>query len=508
MWSNLRIGLQYIYPILFFSVTFAFLIEEDLSLGNKILWYTIVCNPIMVGGLFLYNGNWFVQNKQEGKGYFISVLACLAISLLAPFVLLFSFPFYTLYWFYLHYPILSYIEIPLFVITIVLCAVFFYNWHQKIVVPKVRALFFTLCPVLCVFSLVIRVWGYISFYSELHDTWIGVCFVGYMAYCVGLLREVYQKRKNVEFYLTIPRYKFLFFLRPFYKNTYIIDKELSTLLNIPLVEVADPTTWDGNTSFSGYQLFLPSKNWKNEISYYISRAHLVFCYVGDSDGVMWEMFEHKDNIHKYIYYVDQIKNLQVVLRRVSKEKYKQGIVFRALSNLSLLNVSRQTSKVFFVIRDNTILYTSSLPILIEYLKTNTNTEHGLKKLEIEPEEINKNHSTKHVYLGKDVIRFIGIFLHQASILSKVFLAYLIRPIAYLIRPIAFLLGLIMLGGGGVSLYYGFLNIISIFWLEISIEDTLSNKLRFDVLDIILGWVCIAIGWSILHTLINKQTNKN
>lgn len=109
------------------------------------------------------------------------------------------------------------------------------------------------------------------------------------------------------------------YLRPFNSDGNIkkIENSIRELErnHVKILTIANPKTFFRKTI--GHTLYLPSVNWKKFLEYYILRAKDVIVVIDDSDGVMWEIFQHTDQFHKYVFIVPNKQVLQKVVDKLS-----------------------------------------------------------------------------------------------------------------------------------------------------------------------------------------------
>lgn len=72
--------------------------------------------------------------------------------------------------------------------------------------------------------------------------------------------------------------------------------------------------------------YLPTVDWQREVSVLISKAKIVFCYLGVSDGILWELLNHDRDWHKFIFFIGNnglCDNLRDMLSSIKNTKQKQ-----------------------------------------------------------------------------------------------------------------------------------------------------------------------------------------
>lgn len=305
------------------------------------------------------------------------------------------------------------------------------------------------------------------------------------------------------YYLTVPKVRYNLFLRSFHQDKQLeIDKDIATAFpNYKLVEIADPTTTHGNTRFQGKNLFLPTSMWKRELSYYISRANLVFCCIGSSDGVKWEMFENDKYMGKYVYYIDSTTSFCNIVFNANKQ-HTNSQMFRIFKQLQRLDDKRP---FYFVIKNSTCYYSNNLFYIASLL--NDNIIHpDLKTYELNINNnlvVNKLEDKRESYLFKDIIRIFNIFLRPASF--AYFFIFIFKTILTI-----FSLALTLLG---VSLMLsGFGSLLSIIFpsLDIFESTTVLEKLKMFSI-IIPGYIITSIGiCGVIHLFkpLNEKSQRN
>ena len=96
-----------------------------------------------------------------------------------------------------------------------------------------------------------------------------------------------------------------------------IEDEINKLENnfINILTIANPKTLLRKNI--GHTLYMPSINWKKFIEFYILKARSVIVVLDNSDGVMWEIFQHPDQFHKYIFIAPNRQILQDVADKLT-----------------------------------------------------------------------------------------------------------------------------------------------------------------------------------------------
>jgi hypothetical protein len=289
------------------------------------------------------------------------------------------------------------------------------------------------------------------------------------------------------FYVTIPKIKYNFFLRPFYKDSYLeIDDEIKKYFPDELVEIANPITKYGNESFKGSSFFLPVKDWKRELEYYIRRANLVFCCIGHSDGVKWEMFEHDDQLHKFIFYNEGIVSCDSIIESVRASNYASSKVYNVLCKMAKIDIK---GGYYFIVRDNICFYSTNLSIIASYVINNVK-ENDLLEIELD-DQINNlpdnnlgdyDKKVKFRYLHKDILRIMSIAFRPRALFSSILV---LLGVAYgLIKIVISLLGIALIICGVALL-------LSFIWP--SLRDGLDLTSTTEIIGYGSGMIVFGIG---------------
>lgn len=382
----------------------------------------------------------------------------------------------------------------LFVIGIIwMFAIIFFTFYIKFKKsfyfnPGVRSIYYILLRLFPVYSFVCSAF---AFYN-LFDIYSDIVSLGFILLLMLILSLNSINTKERIYYITIPHFKFNLFLRPFYKDSnLIIDKEIKTSFTDELVEIADPMSKNGNENFTGKGFFLPFKDWKKELSYYINRANLVFCSIGISEGIMWEMFEHDEIIDKFIFYLDNnTATIKEIVQNV-KEYHKNSKVFSVLYKLQSIECERP---FYFIIRGNNCFYGVNLSDITSFIEDNVNNLNSFKFECCENiVNINKNKSANIAYLLKDFVRIYSIIfrssrLNQYIMVLSMILSKLFYTLLLLLCIALILCGILCI----LSFIYP--TIDGIFNLNSAIDeifnfDMLSTKER---LSLGLGEICIGV----------------
>lgn len=140
-----------------------------------------------------------------------------------------------------------------------------------------------------------------------------------------------------------------------------------------ILTIANPKTFFHKTI--GHTLYLPSINWKKFLEYYILRANCVIIVIDDSDGVMWEMFEHPNQLYKYIFIVPNKQKLQIVIHKLKTQSNLKDQLIK------LVETTQQNSFIFTI--ENGEIIIDNINHLIEFynrIRFERKTEVGNTKL--------------------------------------------------------------------------------------------------------------------------------
>lgn len=178
-------------------------------------------------------------------------------------------------------------------------------------------------------------------------------------------------------YLFFKQFKFLIytpdilFLRTFSfdnKYQYIEHKIKSIAVNRDVLTIGNPKTIFRKTL--GKTLYLPSVNWKKWLDYYILKSTNVILVVDNSEGVLWEMFEHIEHINKYIFIVPDKSLLKEILNNSSVSIEKNNVLQKYLHDV----MEKSTDEQFVFSIQNGNIKISSIK------KLETHILHRTKKV--------------------------------------------------------------------------------------------------------------------------------
>lgn len=285
---------------------------------------------------------------------------------------------------------------------------------------------------------------------------------------------VYEIFKGKEiFYLTIPYRKYLFFLRSFNDDNILkIDHILSKYFKY-IIEIGNPSTENGNLKFAGHTFFLPSSEWKKEVSYYIYRAEYIFCCIANTEGIKWEIEKHITNYQKFIFYVMDMSTIRPLMNILDN---KSPIRFVISKLVQIVPAGHCT----FIINGNKVYYSKNVQSILECVSHNKNWNELLYFTMEEDVIIPTATRTHNVYCFMDALRIFWRIFRPRQIVRLSFF-----------HGIS-LLGIMCVAGIIVSvslIVFGVVNLFTIF------ND---NSDAAEVL--IQSWVTIIIGVSLLKEL--------
>ena len=176
---------------------------------------------------------------------------------------------------------------------------------------------------------------------------LGIVFI-YACFPLLFFYLLYLFFKQFSFFVYTDTYLYSLYLRPFKSNETIRNIEKKLKNRIPrILAIGNPNTFFEKTI--GKTLYLPSVNWQKWINYYISRAKYVILIVNDSDGVIWEMFEHSHQIEKFVFIVYKKDVLVDIINKYEKEISKNIILKKCI--LELVETTNKEKFIFSIIDD-------------------------------------------------------------------------------------------------------------------------------------------------------------
>lgn len=456
-------ALSIAYPIVICFLIWLFFLSEDVLSIVDILGglFAVGALGLVGGGFLLFSIVDFMDERGKPKVLTIIVMVIMAIPMLVFALMLVAVVLSVtavpicnaVYHMYLAFPTLCIIGGALLLVFIGLTLYIKFGLKKGLLhYPVLRTIYYRLAQLLPLYICIIS-FSFIILYAI--DIESNVPAIGAIELLIaGIFGLFYAFGDNGErvYYITIPHLKYNFFLRPFFKDENLtIDKDIRA--NFPeyeLVEIADPMTKNGNANFNGKSLFLPTKDWKRELSYYIKRANLVFCCIGDSDGVKWEMFEHDNILDKYVFYYDGSVSIQEIVNSVKHKKHMNSKMFAMLNSMQNLSC---VAPFYFFTRENSCYYTPQLSDISSYIKDEISADQiQCFAFEYDETQVVKHKSswrTNISYYIKDLRRVFSIAFRPKTFadILKVF-GYLL---VFLIVILLFLTGIAFVIFGIVSL---------------------------------------------------------
>lgn len=455
------------FALLYLFVWIFFILSTD---GVDLLKGLFVIGIYLSLGCLFLGGDIITSDKESCRGItkyirillrtiFITSVLTAASPLLYWFVDCILVPsIISLYLLHSTFPILIYVSLGLLIVVLVLQILVRYVYRMDMREhPLLRTVHAITLPVyLIYFVITIMLWViYLidevestqfvigSFIWSYDDIWVSNFALIVLG--VVLLCKIFLNKK--AYYSVVPYKKFNFFLRPFYMdNSLFVDYTIKQYFNDELIEIADPNTSQANSGFLGYQLFLSTSKWKREVSYYINRANIVFCCVGLSDGVLWEMFENDTMITKYIFIVKNKSDVNSIVASIHADKQKRSIVYQSLLKLQNIEVD---SPYYFVIREDVCYYSSNMEVIKKLMDGCVVSD--LKSFNItvttiadSKKPLCQNINALHVL--KDVRRILNMLLGPAALAR--YLKYITIGLGALllcILPLLLGVGLIIMG---------------------------------------------------------------
>ena len=376
-------------------------------------------------------------------------------------------------------------SIWLLVVVVLMFALRYFFDKKASYYPILRTITYRICQLLPFYCIIICAINLVTIDTSYYQNDFGPDWglIEMMIICLIIMGGISE-----PFYLlTVPKLKYNFFLRPFYSDASLeIDNEIKEYFTEDLVEVADPTSMFGNEKFSGKGFFLPTKDWKRELEYYIRKAKLVFCCIGHSDGVKWEMFEHDDQLHKFIFYNEGIVSCDSIIESVRASNYASSKVYNVLCKMAKIDIK---GGYYFIVRDNICFYSTNLSIIASYVINNVK-ENDLLEIEL-GDQINNlpdnnlgdyDKKVKFRYLHKDILRIMSIAFRPRALFSSVLV---LLGVAYgLIKIVISLLGIALIIGGVALL-------LSFIWP--SLRDGLDLTSTTEIIGYGSGMIVFGIG---------------
>lgn len=429
---------------------FAWCMEEPIYKNIKnIGWiFSILCICNLFYVWFSNRFPYIVRNKIVHKFLFTSFvvfvfypLILFLLKLLLPFIM---GPIGSIYVLYYTYPILFIMASISFVMLILYCIIYKYCIHP--IVRMILLIVAELFPIIIILSNILMLINADDLFSPKNrEGIIDLIIMSLVVFSLALPIVFMDKRK---LYGLLPFRKYILYLRSFCDgNELDFGKIISGKYKYKLVEIADPTAGNKKINFDGYDFYLPTKNWKPQLRYYISRAKFVICSIGITDGVQWEMFENDSHISKYVFVSGHIEELNIDSFNLI---YKDHEIYEVLKNAKKIF---GCGTVCFCFYNHCWYFSRNVCKILECLSNSDFSGISVR--------FNSNLTTQNKSLNKswwlvDLFRYFWMIIRPKK-LSQITMATLLGPFAIL----CFVFPFIMVLFGVFSLiclcldYFGF-----------------------------------------------------
>lgn len=184
---------------------------------------------------------------------------------------------------------------------------------------------------------------------------------------------LYYCRKNLNF-LLYGENNYYLYLRSFQYD----EKEDYLMSLLPgggkqIMKIGNPSSLQlkkilSNRSKSYDVLYLPSSNWQKHLDYYINKAYSIISVVDDTQGVIWEMFQHPEYYDKIVFYVDsneKLNKLETIIAETTDSDLSPQL-YCCVQSLNMRNIS--TPFVFWI-KQNRCYYDTDVTIVSSLLST-------------------------------------------------------------------------------------------------------------------------------------------
>ena len=221
------------------------------------------------------------------------------------------------------------------------------NLHTNLILFRIG---FWVCDIIaCVFSFLLLLF---LFYYSLDDNRasfiVHFCYFFHFIFFIFLLPKLFSTH-----YLVYFKRDYFLFLRPF-----ALDNQISSLYpalkqsSLSILRIGIPETFLPSNRYDD-TLYLPSKDWKTHLSYYISHSKYVFSVIDTTSGVMWEVFSHLNQSYKIIYYISDFPLLKRFLSSPLSESYNDTLFVQGLKFFLKEGIG---DKIAFYFKGNVLYY--------------------------------------------------------------------------------------------------------------------------------------------------------
>lgn len=195
---------------------------------------------------------------------------------------------------------------------------------------------------------------------------VNVLFLFVFLICIVAVIYIFRALSKDLRVLVYHRDSYILFLRSFTFDSYeheiypVLNKVLFHIPHLHILKIGNPKTfWPKGI---GECFYLPSKNWQKHLDYYIERAQFVFSVVDNTEGVLWEMFNHIKHYPKFIFYISDINKLRNIVNTNTSQEVEEHVLMKCFREL--LNKDSIKRGAFFLY-NNQCYYSNDSEYIVE-----------------------------------------------------------------------------------------------------------------------------------------------
>lgn len=319
----------------------------------------------------------------------------------------------------------------------------------------------------------------------------------FIFYCVLLYHSVTRG------IFSFARLRYVLFLRAFKDDesvTPIYNKISKSIKNIPLIKIGNPTLVENKNS---NEHWLPLRNWKFFLKFYIAKAKVIVAVPSLTDGVMWEITQIIKYLNKCVIVFgspSELEDFKKTLLSLNKENI--DVLIHSIDYV-LNNCLKENA---FIIQHDRI-YLGEVCLLINSI-INNDFKH-VKTIKT-PEIITTSPTTRKNHKISNIEEFLSLHFHILNFINiteyvhnKAFrtlfksVFYIIMAVLYILR---FLMGIVLTLVGIVSIIYPLYIWFGDKWLDMGYENySITEKIFWT-------WFFIGFGLGLLKYLFKKIKN--
>lgn len=277
------------------------------------------------------------------------------------------------------------ISIPLIVLCCIFLACRFFGWFRTLII--VRLLFFVCLIVTILFASFIFVGSLFIGANNYWDLITGVFLLFMLWEIIKMSKTIL---KSTSFFLSKRHSKrMILFLRSFAYDKSPDEANLyATISNdlsgeVEILRIGNPNSlMDLATGY--YTYYLTTPKWQKQVSDLLNRTIFSVLVIDTTNGVLWEMYNHKNLWHKFIFYVSRDVDFKKI---ICKENFLQNGECILNDFIKAFPLQVNELPVFFFVVENIVLFSYDLGALFNWFALKNNIKTIMAKTECYQEQV-------------------------------------------------------------------------------------------------------------------------